>query len=448
MRTKIKELKGKSYIVLFLMPLLLQCTRKEEVLLTDPSAQLSFSEQVVVYDTLFADLHYPTRRIKVYNHNNGALSISEVSLAGGVSSPFKILVNGQHGPLVRGLEIIGGDSLLIVIDLFFSAMSQNAPYLVEDSIRFVVNGQEQKVILKAVGRDATLIPSGDLPCNTVWDDTKPIVLLGQTVVPANCTLSIQKGTQVLASRGSSLDIKGTLLVSGEKNDSVYLGGLVSGKNPGQWLGVRFYEGSSGNKLSWFHLENAITGLSFVYTAIPAGITDVTMDHGVFNDFTKCAVDISYTDLKASNCLFLAASAAGTRLSKKGSGEFRYCTWAGYSYDYYRDGVDIEVKDATGTLSLLLKQSIVWGDNFTRELVYDPSAAITVDSCIVKSLTGFPGTGTVLNQDPRFESPVLRNYKLKSTSPAIDKGVPSAVTDDLAGTLRDALPDLGCYEYKP
>lgn len=442
-------MKGKIYIVLFLLPFLLHCTRKEEVFLTDPFAKLSFSEDTVIYDTLFADLSYPTRRIKVYNRNGGALSISEVSLIGGVSSPFKILVNGQQGPIVRGLELIGGDSLLIVIDLFFSSMSQNTPYLVEDSIRFVVNGQEQKVLLKAVGRDATLIPAGDLPCSSVWDDTKPIVLLGQTVVPASCTLTIQKGTRVLASRGSSLDIKGTLLVTGEKADSVYLGGLVSGKNPGQWLGLRFYEGSSGNQLSWFHVENAETGMSFVYSTAPLTNTDITLDHAVFNDFTKCAVDVSYTDLKASNCLFLAASAAGTRLSKRGSGEFRYCTWAGYSYDYYREGVDIEVKDVTGAMSLVLKQSIVWGDNFTKELVYDPLATVTADSCIVKSLTTIPGTGTLLNQDPKFVSPVLRNYRLQSTSPAIDKGVPSAlITDDLEGTLRDALPDLGCYEYKP
>ena len=101
------------------MPLLWQCTRKDEVFITDPSARLSFSESVVIYDTLFADLTYPTRRIKVYNPNDGALTISEVSLAGGVSSPFKILVNGQQGPLVRGLELLGGDSLVIVIDLFF-----------------------------------------------------------------------------------------------------------------------------------------------------------------------------------------------------------------------------------------------------------------------------------------------------------------------------------------
>jgi hypothetical protein len=430
------------------LPILWQCTRKEEVVITDPSARLSFSQAVVVYDTLFADLHYPTKRIKVYNSNNGALSISEVSLAGGVSSPFKILVNGQQGPTVRGLELIGGDSLLIVIDLFFSAMSQNSPYLVEDSIRFLVNGQEQKVLLKAVGRDATLVPSGDLPCAAVWDDTKPIVLLGQTVVPAGCTLTIQKGTQVMASRGSSLDIKGTLLVTGEKNDSVYFGGLNSGKNPGQWLGIRFYEGSTGNSLSWFHLENAENGLSFVYTTTPATITDITLDHGVFNDFTKSAVDVAYTDLKATNCLFCAMSDAGTRLSKLGSGTFNYCTWAGYSYDYYRNGVDIEVEAPAGSLSLQVKHSIVWGDNFSAELVYDPAASVTVDSCLVKSLTAFPGTGTVLNQDPQFELPVLRNFKLKSTSPAVDKSVPSAITDDLEGTLRDALPDLGCYEYKP
>jgi hypothetical protein len=237
-------------------------------------------------------------------------------------------------------------------------------------------------------------------------------------------------------------------VTGQKNDSVYFGGLVSGKNPGQWLGVRFYEGSTGNSLSWFHLENAANGLSFVYTTVPASLTDIAMDHGVFNDFTKSAVDVAYVDLKATNCLFFATSDAGTRLSKEGSGVFNYCTWAGYSYDYYRNGVNIELRNPTAALSLFVQHSIIWGDNYTSELVYDPATTVTVDTCLVKSLMPFPGTGTMLNLDPEFEAAVLRKFKPKSTSPAVDKSVPSAVNDDLEGTLRDALPDLGCYEYKP
>ncbi|MDB5271746.1 MAG: hypothetical protein JWO58_113 [Chitinophagaceae bacterium] len=434
-------------ILLLLLPLLLQCKRKDEVLTTDPSARLSFSERVVVYDTLFADLTYPSHRIKVYNPNEGALAISEVSLFGGSSSHFTILVNGQQGPVVRDLELIGGDSMLIVIGVFFDSTSTNAPYLIEDSIRFVFNGQEQHVLLKAVGRDAKLIPAGNLNCSTVWDNTKPIVLLGQTVIAPGCSLTIQKGTQVFASRGSSLDIKGTLIVTGEKNDSVFFGGLSSGKNPGQWLGLRFYEGSSGNTLSWFNIENAVTGLSFDYTTTPVTLVDITMDHGTFHDFTQSAVDVSYTTLTATNCLFHASSDAATKLSQSGSADFRYCSWAGYSYDYYRQGPSIEVSDVSGVLSLSLKHSIVWGDMFS-EISIDPAAIVSADTCIIKRTSALLGTGTLLNQDPRFNLPVTRDFQLKSTSPAIDKGVPSVVIDDLKGVLRDALPDLGCYEYKP
>jgi hypothetical protein len=441
-------LNKKIYILVCATILLfLQCKRKDEVFSTNPSDRLSFSQDTISYDTLYADLHYPTQWLKVYNPNGGALSLTEVSLAGGASSPFKIIVNGQQGPVVKGLELMGGDSLFVIVDLFFDSTATTLPYLIEDSIHFVFNGQEQTVILKAVGKDAKLIAAGSLSCGTVWNNSKPIVLLGQTVVPAGCTLTIQKGTQVLASGGASLDIKGTLVVTGEKDQTVLLSGISSGKNPGQWLGLRFYEGSTGNKLSWFNIQNAATGLTFASTTAPATMVDITIDHGIFNDFSNAAIDLSYTDLTATNCLFFASAGTTTNFTKTGSARFNYCSWAGYSYDYYREGPNINLSNVSGTLSLWLQHSIVWGDRYT-EITVDPAASITVDTCLVKSSSALPGTGSILNQDPLFKSPVTRNFQLQTGSPAIDKSVPSAVTDDLKGVLRDALPDLGCYEYVP
>ena len=53
-------------------------------------------------------------------------------------------------------------------------------------------------------------------------------------------------------------------------------------------------------------------------------------------------------------------------------------------------------------------------------------------------------------DPQFDSiDVSHNYydfHLKNNSPAIDAGVITTFPRDLDDKLRDAKPDIGCYEY--
>jgi hypothetical protein len=49
-------------------------------------------------------------------------------------------------------------------------------------------------------------------------------------------------------------------------------------------------------------------------------------------------------------------------------------------------------------------------------------------------------------DPRFLDE--KDFHLRADSPAIDAGILSDVTVDLAGVPRDSAPDLGVYEWKP
>lgn len=420
------------------------CQRKDEVFTSDPNARLSFSVTALKYDTVYSDLTYPSRKIKVYNPNSEALSINEVVLDGGVASFYTILVNGQKGPIVNDLELLGGDSMLVYVNLFFNAQNNSSPYTLQDAIRFRFNGQEQTILLNAVGEDALLVESGDLPCATVWDDQKTVILKGQATVPSGCTLTVQKGTKVLASSGTSIDVKGTLVIAGDKDNPVIMTSTASGKAPGQWEGIRFYEGSLGNSISWLHLSNATTGLRFASTTA-SSLVDLSIDHTALYDFTDHVLDLSYCTLQASNCLFMASANALTVFSNDGSYTFKHCTWAGYSYDYYREGPCI--KTNIGALSLNINDAIVWGDK-TNELEIDPTTTANIDTTVLKTNATIAGQGQLVNQDPQFVSPVNRDYTLRSSSPAIDKGVTSSVTDDLKGKSRDTTPDLGCFEYIP
>jgi hypothetical protein len=59
------------------------------------------------------------------------------------------------------------------------------------------------------------------------------------------------------------------------------------------------------------------------------------------------------------------------------------------------------------------------------------------------------TNVIRNENPAFDSTDVAarffNFRLKKESPAINKGKPNVLPLDLDDKLRDAQPDLGCYE---
>ncbi len=80
---------------------------------------------------------------------------------------------------------------------------------------------------------------------------------------------------------------------------------------------------------------------------------------------------------------------------------------------------------------------------------DSEDLIASNNILVKGLSDLsPSQYTVA--DPLFVDTLNRDFRLLAGSPAIDAGLVHSdlPIDDYAGMLRDALPDLGAYEYAP
>ncbi|MGZ5133770.1 MAG: choice-of-anchor Q domain-containing protein, partial [Flavitalea sp.] len=115
-------------------------------------------------------------------------------------------------------------------------------------------------------------------------------------------------------------------------------------------------------------------------------------------------------------------------------------------------------NVTRPLNAVFRNSIFWGEEngfFDNEVVVQIQGANTpvVFDHVLWRVKTPPANSTItnaINQNPEFETintaDRIYSFRLKSTSPAINKGVQAGVTLDLDGNTRPVgIPDLGAYE---
>ena len=137
--------------------LLLGACRKENTVSTDPQHKLVFSADTVMFDTVFTSLGSSTHQLKVYNPYQEDLNISEVRLMGGAQSRFKLNLDGEPGTVFHDKIVPANDSLFTLLNVTIDPTDGSLPFIVEDSLMFVTNGNTQMVKLVAWGQNAHFI---------------------------------------------------------------------------------------------------------------------------------------------------------------------------------------------------------------------------------------------------------------------------------------------------
>ena len=124
-------------------------------------------------------------------------------------------------------------------------------------------------------------------------------------------------------------------------------------------------------------------------------------------------------------------------------------------------ITVNNNPVTANLNALFRNCIFWGENglVDDEVVVAKAAAtafnVNFDYDLWKVQTipaNITSNQIINNQTPLFDSVnTNRNYydfRLKASSPAINKGVNAGITIDLDGKPRPVgLPDLGCFENR-
>lgn len=450
--------------------------KKTDGLDTSPSAYLSFSTNLVEFDTVFTTVGSSTHNFTVHNPNKQAINISDIRLQGGISSSFRININGTSTTDFTNQRLAAGDSIFIFAEVTIHPNNVNLPFIVTDTIFFTLNGHVQKVALQAFGQNAHFIMNRILGCDTViHNDGKPVVFYDTVYVRPKCTLTIDPGVVIYCHKNAVLLMDGTLISNGTKAQPIIFRQdrleQAYETQPGQWYGIRFLDSSVNNVMTFTTLEEGTVGIevdSLPYT----GSVKLSLDKCIIRNMSSDGLACFGASVNATNTLIYESGLYNIYCALSGTYNFVNCT-----FDIINDMVANRVpsihfdnqiyKSVDSTASPLeLHASIfncmIWGDlNDEVELIRhsytnasDTFNVLFSHNIIKAQKVKFSNTNKV-NQNQYYPGFVAEglNFHLVSTSPAIKAGVlvpffASNQALDLDGNSRNPVtPDIGCYVYQ-
>src|SRR5258708_15451349 len=199
---------------------------------------------------------------------------------GGSASYFHLNINGVAASGRDNIDLDAGDSLYVFVAVQIDPRTANLPFVVQDSIEVLFNGNKHFIQLQVYGQTAHFLRNSVLTGSTLWDNQLPYVVLGGLRVDSNAQLTIGAGTKVYFHADAPMLVDGSLLVNGQKYDStrVYfqsdrLDPPYSGF-PGSFPGIYFRESSSNDHLQYAVIRNAYQAV--VVQATPAGTTPTSL----------------------------------------------------------------------------------------------------------------------------------------------------------------------------
>ncbi|MCX2574036.1 hypothetical protein [Pedobacter sandarakinus] len=444
---------------------ILAACQKGEQVTTDANAKLNFDRDTILFDTVFTTISTVTKRVKLFNRNNDALRISDISLAGGNTSPFSININGEGTPSKSNLIVNGKDSVNLFVKATINPNNKDLPFLVQDSIILNTNGNRQVIQLIAYGQNANFINT-DIVANTTWNSALPYVLSGSIWVKAGVQLNIVAGNKVYFNKDAGLNIAGELNVTGtatapvlfcsDRLESTYA------DEPGQWKGIYLTQAGNG-LINHAVIKNASVGItsdSLSGTSKPKLLLANTIVKNM-----QVAGYIGYhSEMLAFNNLFYNCGNYLIYAIGGGNYNLKQNTLVGFNPMFPRKTAALTFSDYLSNinynkLSLTLTNNIIWG-SLSNELDIQKKSTVTPQLAIsynlIKSnVSTYNVNNNILNAEPGFLDASFGIFELSSGSPALIRGTNLSadpyfnnyLSTDLNANSRNFPSTLGCYEKR-
>lgn len=461
-------MKFSSAVFLLIIVITIFSSCRKDKITTSALDKLSFTTDTLTFDTVFTTLGSATRYFKILNKHSKSINISSIRLGGGQASQFRLNVDGIPTKTeLNNLVIAPHDSMWVFAAVTIDPNNLNNPFVVEDSVIFETNGNEQKVMLQAYGQNAHFYRDSVI-CNEVWNNDKPYVIINSILVNTGCSLTINPGCRIFNHAGSQIYVAGTMKVLGVPGDSVVFRGDRLENYfvdlPGNWGGIHFLKFSHDNEIYNTVIKEAIVGVRVDSLSTNANPKLILKQDKINYCLSAGILGITST-IAAENCLVINCGENNLQLELGGNNIFTNCTFADYSNivinhqkstlrasNYLDLGSVILLADLNTTFT----NCIIYGGNTEEEMDLDTSTSglvsynLLFDHCFLKTKTPVTGAafpGSINNSDPLFNDISKDDYHLSSSSPCKDAGIVIAgINTDLDNYLRDALPDVGCYEF--
>lgn len=456
---------------------------------TSPSAILSFSQDTVMMDTVFSTVPTSTYSFWVYNRNDDGVRLRQVRLKRGNQTGFRVNVDGTYldnamGSMVRDLEVRGGDSIRVFVELTSSLNNADTPQLVEDELVFgLESGVEQSVNLRAYSWDAVMCRNLVISRDTVISNPKPIVIYGGLRVDSGATLTVNTPARLYFHADAGIDVYGRLVVNGSSGNDIVMRGdrtdrmfdyLPYDRVSGQWKGIHIHPSSSGNRISYADIHSANDGIvcdsaEYDSTNTRLALVNVTIHNCKGTGLTAYNSNVSLVNCQITNTLGDCVAIYG------GSASILYCTFAQfYPFDASR-GVALRFSCRYNDFDYPLhkfncQNTLVTGYSSDEIMGEASDSLVAFNYHFVNSILRTPAiTDIVLLKhfdNVLFEQPAdtiqgvkhFRNidsdnlyydFHLDSLSTAIGRALPTgSCTTDRDGRDRGQMPDIGCYQYMP
>jgi hypothetical protein len=466
--------------------------KKNNTINPDSNLKLEFSADTVLFDTVFTSLGSATHELRIYNTHSDDLKISSIRLIGGDNSPFRFNLDGESATEIYDKIIPANDSLFSFLRVTINPNDLNTPFIVEDELEFITNGNTQTIKLLAWGQNANYIVAdkvvniGGTPYpyhivadslqTTVWTSERPYVIYGYALINSYGTLKIEKGTQVYCHQGSGILSwsDGQLIIDGTSEEPVIVQGdrLESYYNhtPGQWEQILMMDGRAGadHRISHAIIRNGTIGLN-CQSVLKATECALRIDNTIVENQSGYGLFSILYAVEAKN--FVIANCGFANFWAFG-GDYRFVHgtianyWNANEHNKNENAVLVTNYALDGNnepfyypFNMEMDNCIIYGkqkEEFKGVFGPDADSSYVFDHCLLRSeryngnMEGF--RHCLFNLDPMFVDPILPNCHIDSiSSPVIGIGNPlfgNELPYDLDGVSRVGTPDLGAYQFIP
>lgn len=354
----------KKILPCLIILLALTACMKDDAYIVSPTAELTFSTDTVSLDTVIAGQGSNTYTFEVYNKQNKAIRIARVWLENGVTSDFKVNVDGEA--LTAGeandLEIAAKDSIRVFLFVKTKDLDKDQPQATSDKLYFQTEGGfVGAVILNAFGQSVTTLKGKVITRDTILSSRRPYQIYDSLVIAKDATLSVSPGVRFYFHPGAQLIVHGKLLARGTLSSPIImrgdrLGNMFSQQAydniPGQWGGVVFTQESFNNEMDYVDIHSGNFGIRCDSSAVSQ--LKLKLTNSIVHNTKGDGIFAKVCNLKINNCQL--TNAGGNCLTLLGgSYDFVHCTIGNFYMFAGGRGVALSFANAEGDARLPLER---------------------------------------------------------------------------------------------